>query len=373
MSRETPEHVKVARGLAGVSITDTRIGKSDADGSLIYRGYPIKELVDNATFEETAYLVTVGRLPDRRELESFAGGLREESAVPARVFDIMKELGAGAHPIDALRTAISSLGSMDGKRDLRGQQLSIEAKMSVLAANCRRVPSGGRPRLAKGGGFAESLLRMLTDVEFTEFERWVFERALILYMEHDLNASTFTVRAVASTQADPYAAVSAGLASLKGPLHGGANEAAMEMLLEVGDPEKGAEYIDRALKEGRKVTGFGHRVYKKSDPRAMILKESLKELLDRRGGDDALYRLCDSMESAMMKRKGLPANLDFYAAPIFHLLGIEVPLFTPIFAASRVFGWMAHYDEQLEESKLIRPDATYVGPTDLKYVPIDER
>ena len=369
-----PEHVKVARGLAGVSITETRIGKSDEDGTLVYRGYPIRELTDKASFEETAFLITKGRLPTRSELEEFNASMKAEMAVPQKALDVMKDLGREAHPIDALRTACSALGSIDRTRSASEQQASIEAKMSVLAANCHRIPRGERPRLPREGlGFAASLLHMLTDKEATAYESWVFERALILYMEHDLNASSFTVRVVASTLADPYAAVSAGLASLKGPLHGGANEAAMDMLLRVRNPEEVPSYIDEALREGRKVIGFGHRVYKKFDPRALILKDYLREILRRRGDDDVLYRLCDAMEGEMMRRKGIPANLDFYAAPVFYLLGVEIPLYTPIFAASRVFGWMAHYDEQVAENKLIRPDATYVGPTDLVYVPVEKR
>ena len=178
---------------------------------------------------------------------------------------------------------------------------------------------------------------------------------------------------VASTLADPYAAVSAGLAALKGPLHGGANEAAMRMLLEIGEPERVGQYVEEAFGAGRKVIGFGHRVYKKSDPRAKLCKEYLREMLARRGAGDGLYRLCDTLEKEMWERKSLPPNLDFYAAPIFHLLGVEIPLYTPIFAASRVFGWMAHYDEQVGDNKLIRPDATYVGPSGLRYAPIDER
>jgi 2-methylcitrate synthase len=369
-----PEPVKVAKGLAGVSVTETKIGKSDADGSLVYRGYPIRELTDNASFEETAYLVTKGVLPTGGQLEGFAAALKAEMGVPRKVFDIMGGLGSEAHPIDALRTGCSALGSLDGSRSVPSQQTSIEAKLSVLAANCRRVPMGQAPMAPRDGlGFAANLLHMLTDRQPTDYELWVFERSLILYMEHDLNASSFTVRVVASTKADPYAAVSAGLASLKGPLHGGANEAAMEMLLKVKEPENVPAYLDKELGEGRKVVGFGHRIYKKFDPRALILKDCLGEMLRRRGEDDRLYRLCDTMEREMMRRKNIPPNLDFYAAPVFYLLGVEVPLYTPIFAASRVFGWMAHYDEQAVENKLIRPDATYVGPTDLSYVPIEKR
>jgi 2-methylcitrate synthase len=368
------EPMRVPRGLAGVSVTDTKIAKSGSDGSLVYRGYPISEIAANAGFEETAYLILNGRMPRKDELASFADRLRGLAEVDARVFSIMKGLGRAAHPIDAIRTAVSALGSIDREETLQGQEASIESKMSVLAANSRRVPMGEAPRDPKRElGFADDLLQMLTTKVATDFERWAFERVLIFYMEHDLNASSFTVRVVASTRADPYAAASAGLASLKGPLHGGANEAAMEMLLEVKDPEMASEFVDTALREGRRLMGFGHRVYKEFDPRARLCKEYLKEILRRRGEDDRLYRLCDAIEKEMWEKKRLPANLDYYAAPILYLLGIEVPLYTPIFAASRVFGWMAHYNEQVEENKLIRPDASYVGPSGLRYTPIESR
>ncbi len=368
------EQIKVPKGLAGVSVTDSRIAKSDADGSLVYRGYPISEIAKNATFEEAAFLVLNESLPTRSELKGFCSKLERSSKVDPKVFRVMASLGRSARPIDALRTAISALGSMDKMRTAADIQASIEAKMSVLAANCHRVPLGRRPvRPQKSVGFAASLLRMLTGRPVRGYDLWTFERVLIFYMEHDLNASSFTVRVVASTLADPYAAASAGLAALKGPLHGGANEAAMKMLLEVRDPAKVSDYVGAALAEGRKIIGFGHRVYKKVDPRAQLCKEYLREMLRRRGSEDRLFRLCDAMEKEMWERKQLPANLDFYAAPIFHLLGIEIPLYTPIFAASRVFGWMAHYNEQVADNKLIRPDATYVGATGLSYVPIDRR
>jgi citrate synthase len=368
------EKMRVPKGLAGVPFTETKISKSDPDGSLVYRGYPIREIASNAGFEETAYLILNGSLPTKSQLRTFSAALAENMKVKEGVFDIMRKLGAGAHPIDALRTGISALGSLDGQRSVEGQQASIEAKMVVLSANSHRVPRGNKPRGPRAGlSFASNLLQMLTKKEASEYEAWAFERVLIFYMEHDMNASSFTVRVVASTLADPYAAASAGLAALKGPLHGGANEAAMHMLLEVNEPEGAAHYVDRELKEGRKVIGFGHRVYKKFDPRAVLCKEYLREILKRRGGDDKLYRLCDALEKEVWERKGISPNLDYYAAPVFHLLGIEIPLYTPIFAASRVFGWMAHYNEQVEENKLIRPDAIYVGPEDLKYVPLDRR
>ena len=366
--------IRVPKGIAGVSVTDTKISKSEADGSLVYRGYPIAEIAANANFEETAYLVLNGRLPTKSELTAFSGGLGARAAVGRDQFDIMKRLGEKAHPIDVIRTSVSALGSLDREEDVGGKVLSVEAKMSVLAANCLRVPRGESPRLPREGlRFSDNLLQMLTAKEADEYERWVFERVLIIYMEHDMNASSFTVRVVASTLADPYAAAAAGLASLKGPLHGGANEAAMEMLLEVKDPAKAQEFLQTSFRQGRKVMAFGHRVYKEFDPRARLCKGYLKEMLKRRGGDDSLYRLCEAIEQGMWEAKHIPPNLDYYAAPIFYLLGIDVPLYTPIFTASRVFGWMAHYNEQVEENKLISPDATYVGPSGLSYLPIGER
>jgi 2-methylcitrate synthase len=368
------ERVKVPRGLAGVSVADTRIGKSESDGTLVYRGYHIEELAANAGFEETAFLVLNGSLPKRKELDTFRESLRARGRVDGRLFRVMAELGEGAHPMDALRTATSALGSMDAEKTLAARQESIEAKMAVLAANCLRVPRGGGPRGPDEGlGFAANLLQMLTAREASDYERWVFERVLIFYMEHDLNASSYTVRVVASTLADPYAAATAGLAALKGPLHGGANEGAMKMLLGVEDPEKAAAFVDGELREGRKIIGFGHRVYRHHDPRARLCKGYLEEILKRRGEGDRLFRLCDGLEREVWEKKRLPANLDYYAAPIFYLLGIEIPLYTPIFAASRIFGWMAHYNEQVADNKLIRPDATYVGPVGLGYVPLEKR
>ncbi|MDV3293172.1 MAG: hypothetical protein LYZ70_02775 [Nitrososphaerales archaeon] len=368
------EQIRAPKGLAGVSVADSKIARSDADGSLVYRGYPIQDIAVNATFEETAFLVLSGSLPSRSGLERFSSELDASSKVDRRIFGLMAALGKNAEPIDVLRTATSALGSLEKKRTAAEMQTSIEAKMSVLAANCFAVPRGKRAVRPRGGaGFAANLLHMLTGKKPQPYDLWAFERVLIFYMEHDLNASSFTVRVVASTLADPYAAATAGLAALKGPLHGGANEAAMRMLLEVRDPAKAAEYVEGTLREGRKVIGFGHRVYKKADPRAQLCKAYLREILRRRGKDDRLFRLCDALEKEMWARKSLPANLDFYAAPIFHLLGIAIPLYTPIFAASRVFGWMAHYNEQVADNKLIRPDATYIGATGLSYVPMSKR
>jgi citrate synthase len=369
-----PETIRAPDGLYGVAVSETGVSRSSADGSLTFRGYPIKELVDNATFEECAFLILEGKLPTRGELEGFEESLRRHSRVPGSVYDMVRNLPPEAHLMDVLRTAVSALGAIEGSLPPRDQQYSLMAKMPALAANCYRLSKGletvePSPDL----GEAANLLYMIRGRRPEKLDAWAFERELILYLEHDLNASTFTVRVVASTLADVYASSTAGLAALKGPLHGGANEAAMEMLLEIGSAENAERYVRDALANGKKVMGFGHRIYKKVDPRSQLSKEVLKRLVDERGEGDDLYRLCDATATAMWNAKKIPTNLDFYAAPIFYTLSIPIPLYTPIFASSRIVGWIAHYNEQLAHNKLFRPDSVYVGPSDLAYVPIDKR
>jgi citrate synthase len=366
--------MKVPKGLDGVSVTETTIAKIDVDGALIYRGYDINDLARNASFEETAYLILRGELPTKKDLDAFKSSLSSKMKVDPRLNGVIRDLPKNSHPMDVLRTAVSALGSIDREKNTAEQQLSIAAKMPGLVANAPRVLRGERmvePR--KDLPYAANLLYMIDGKEHPSLDAWIFERELIFYMEHDLNASSFTVRVVASTLADPYAAVTAGVAALKGPLHGGANEAAMQTLSTLKDAPAARQYVENAFAEGRKVIGFGHRIYKNFDPRAKLSKRYLKQLLDSKGLGDSLFAICDAMEKEMWERKKLPANLDFYAGPIFYTLGIPIPLYTPIFAASRVFGWIAHYNEQVEENKLIRPDATYLGQKGLKYVPLPER
>jgi len=214
---------------------------------------------------------------------------------------------------------------------------------------------------------------MLTGKKPTSFEAWSFERMLILYLEHDLNASAFTVRVVASTLADIYSACTAGLAALKGPLHGGANEAAMQMLLKIGSAGNARSYVQETLAKREKIMGFGHRIYKTVDPRSQLAKKLLKELLEKQGKGLESYKLCEAVENAVWEFKRLPSNVDFYAAPIFMTLGIPIETFTPIFASSRTVGWVAHYNEQLMDNRIYRPDAIYIGNKGLNYVPLDER
>jgi len=368
------EIIRVPPGLYGVGVAETKISRSTSDGTLTYRGYRIQELFEKASFEECAFLILEGHLPNRKELDDFVSRLHSLRTVPESVYRLVRGLPRIAHPTDVLRTAISALGTGEQSLSPEDQQYSLIAKMPTLAANCFRIARGMELAEPQDDmGEAENLLYMLTGKRPDTFESWAFERELIMYLEHDLNASTFTVRVVASTLADVYAACTAGLAALKGPLHGGANEAAMRVLLEVGSPERADGYIEESLAKGKKVIGFGHRVYKKVDPRAQLSKGVLKRLLEHRNEDDTILRLADALESAMWKRRKLPANLDFYAAPIFYTLSLPIEAFTAIFASSRIVGWVAHYNEQMAANKLFRPDSFYVGQENMTYVPIDAR
>jgi len=357
-----------------VAVADTKIAKSGADGSLIYRGYSIQDLFEKSTFEETAFLILNGRLPSRKELAVFTSRLRRRSHLPPEIYKVLRTLPRGAHPMDILRTAFSALGTIERGLSPDDRKISIIAKMPSLVINSYRVVRGKRPVEPKESlGQGANILYMLRGKAPSAFESWVMERVLILYMEHDFNASAFTVTVVASTLADVYSACTAGLAALKGPLHGGANEAAMQMLTKIGKAENAAAYVQQLLAAHEKIMGFGHRVYKTVDPRAQLTKQLLRRLVAETGKGEALYDLCEAVEKVVWELKKLPANLEFYAAPVFHILGVPQEVDTPLFACSRIVGWVAHYDEQLQDNRIYRPDAVYVGEKGLKYVPISER
>lgn len=368
------ELLRAPKGLNGVAVTDTTIGKSDSDGSLIYRGYGIKDLFEQSTFEESTFLILYGRLPNRSELEEFAAKLQRYSVVPHNVYDIVRAIPHEAHQMDVLRTAVSGLGATEGGISSEEQKLSIIAQMPTLVANCYRLNKGMEPAEPDPSlSLSANYLYMLTGKKPGTFEAWCFERMLILYLEHDLNASAFTVRVVASTLADIYSACTAGLAALKGPLHGGANEAAMQMLLKIGTADKARSYVQGSLARGEKIMGFGHRVYKTVDPRSQLAKKLLRELLEKQGKSLEIYKLCETVENAVWELKKLPSNVDFYAAPVFTTLGIPIETFTPVFASSRIVGWVAHYNEQVMDNRIFRPDAIYKGEKGLKYVPLEKR
>ena len=366
--------IRVPAGLYGVVVSQTQIAKGTADGHLVYRGYDIGDLVRHANFEETAYLVSEGSLPNRKEYEAFSRRLHASMGVPADVLGALKLHPASANSIDVLRTGISILGAKDRKADVKSARFSLAAKVPTLVANGYRLRNGLKPIAPRRGlGYAANFLFMLNGHPGADDDVSALEKALVLYMEHDFNASAFTVRVVTSTKADVYSAVIAGLCALKGPLHGGANQDVTALLKVVGRPELAEKVISKRLVAGEKVPGFGHRIYKTVDPRAQIAKNILKDLVAEHRDAALLYETCVAVEAFMWKEKKIPANLDFYAAPIFYAIGIPTTLNTSIFAMSRVFGWIAHYEEQSREGKLIRPDAEYVGKKGLAYTPLSAR
>jgi citrate synthase len=368
------EMLRAPKGLDGVAVADTKIGKSDSDGTLIYRGYAIRDLFEKSTFEESTYLILFGKLPTKSELDEFSTKLSRYSLVPHNVYDLIRTIPHEAHQMDVLRTAVSGLGATEGGITSEEQKLSIIAQMPTLVANCYRLNKGLEPAEPDPSlNVSANYLYMLTGRKPDPFEAWCFERMLILYLEHDLNASAFTVRVVASTLADIYSACTAGLAALKGPLHGGANEAAMQLLLKIGSAENARPYIQAMLARGEKIMGFGHRVYKTVDPRSQLAKQLLKRLLEHEGKGLETYKLCEAVENVAWEFKKLPANVDFYAAPLFMTLGIPTETFTPIFASSRIVGWVAHYNEQLTDNRIYRPDAIYKGEKGLAYSPLEGR
>jgi citrate synthase len=364
----------VPKGLYGVAVCETDIAKSSSDGSLTYRGYSVADLFEKSTFEETAFLILYGRLPTKDELNAFFTNVRSHMTVPQSVYNVVKNLPGDSHPMDVLRTAVSALGASERKLAPELQGISLIAKMPTLVANCYRITRGMNVvEPSQQMNSAENFLYMLSGKRPEKFDAWALERELILYMEHDLNASSFTVRVIASTLADVFAACTGGVAALNGPLHGGANEAAMKMLLDLGQPEEAGSKIQDMLSRGEKIMGFGHRVYKLRDPRAQLSKQLLKRLVNEKKKGESLYELCDVVEKNVWDLKRLPANLDFYAAPIFYELGIPIELDTPIFATSRVVGWVSHYNEQLKDNKIFRPDAIYTGQNSLEYISLEKR
>lgn len=378
-ARALSERIRVPKGLDGVIVDTTSISMGYPEGRIIYRGYDLQELAERSTFEETAYLILHGRLPTANQLDSFAENLTIERSIPLELQQLFSKIPSGAHPMDIARAGISFLSLLDLEVDDSSKEanfrkaLRLIAKTPTIIALSFRISRGleflePKPTLKHAANF----LYMLTGEIPDEFSSKIFELTLILYMDHDFNASAFTTRAVASTLSDIYGAVTAAFAALKGPLHGGANEQVMEMLNEIGDPPKAESWVKEALAKKQKVPGFGHRVYKKIDPRVPIAKPHFDELCRRRG-ENKWVQFAGIIEYVMRREKNLPPNIDFYTGPIYHILGIPRELYTPIFAASRVVGWCAHYIEQVENNRLIRPEAEYVGPTNLKYTLISER
>jgi len=377
------EPVVIHKGLDNVYVKESKICYIDGEASkLFYRGYSIEELADHSTFEETTYLLIYGWLPTRSQLDEFTHRLESYRTLEPQFLDMIRKLPPKSDPMDVLRTTVSALGVYDSQPMTDDITVRIEkglmilAKVPTITAAFHRLRSGGEPIPPKGHlTHAAEFLYMLTGREPDPYDVHVMDTALILHAEHEMNASTFACTVTASTLADMYSIITSGIGTLRGPLHGGANEAALKTVLEVGDANNAEGYVADALKHKRRIMGFGHRVYRTWDPRYLILKKLAGELALKKD-QTKLFETALAIETSARKHlEGAPIfpNVDSYSGIVFHMLGIETDLFTPIFVMSRISGWTAHAIEYLEANRLIRPKALYVGKLDLPYTPIDLR
>jgi citrate synthase len=380
---------KPGGGLEGVVAVQSEICFIDGNaGRLVYRGYEIADLVENATFEEVAFLLWDGRLPNRSELTALKKELSAATQLPPHVLALLKALPAQTEPMDALRTAVSSAAALDpdlhcDPKDFAAQRrkaIRITAILPTIVAAFSRLRAGNQPiapdpTLSIAGNF----LYMLNGKKPHETLTRVLDAALVLHAEHGMNASTFTARVTAATLADMHAAITAATAALKGPLHGGANEDVMHLLLECGDANTCETVVKAKLAKGDKIPGFGHRVYRTFDPRAHFLRKMSKQL-GAAAGNGQWYEMSERLIPIMkdsLASNGQPRNLnpnvDFFSASTYYTMGIPIELFTPLFAISRVAGWSAHVMEQHKNNRIIRPTDDYHGPFGLQVTPIDQR
>jgi citrate synthase len=372
-------------GLEGVMVAESELSSIDGDaGELVYRGYAIEDLARRSSYEEVLYLLWHGALPTRAQLDDFAAAMARERALDDEVYDAVRELAAQDEtPMAALRTIVSTLSAYDpdaDAEDVRDRELNVRkgrritAKMPTAMAAYDRYRSDEEavePR--EDLGHAANFLYMLNGEAPDDVLAETFDMALVLHADHGLNASTFSSMVTASTLSDLHSAVTSAVGTLGGSLHGGANQNVMRMLQDIDESDLDpVEWVERALEEGRRVPGFGHRVYNVKDPRAVILGQKSEELGEA-AGDTKWYEMSAAIEEFVAEEKGLAPNVDFYSASTYYQMGIPIDLYTPIFAMSRAGGWIAHVIEQYENGRLIRPRARYVGPERREFVPVDER
>ena len=369
---------KSGAGLAGVVAGQSAIATVGQEGAgLNYRGYSIDDLAEHATFEEVAYLLHYERLPTRVELEAYTNKLVSLRHLPSSLKTVLKLIPQNTHPMDVLRTACSLLGTLEPENDF-SQQYDIADRLLALFPGIMcywyayhhqdREIDGESNESTIGGHF----LALLHNREPSQLERDMMNVSLILYAEHEFNASTFAARVTAATLADFYSAITSAIGTLRGPLHGGANEAAMELLEKFKSPDEAERELMKMLANKEKIMGFGHRVYKDCDPRSDIIKRWSHKLAEN-NGDMLLYNVSEQIEAVMRREKKLFPNLDFYSASAYHYAGIPTHLFTPIFVMSRVTGWSAHVFEQRADNRLIRPSSEYTGPEAREFIPIEKR
>jgi len=368
------------KGLEGVLAAQSSICFIDgAAGRLTYRGIDIHVLAEHSTFEETAYFLLFGHLPKQAELDAFTKQLQAEREVPTEIYTLLRTLPPTATPMEVLRTATSALSAYDPDGPDNSDEANVRkgirliARMTTLTTAYDRIRRGLEPvKPDPSLSMAESFLYGLTGEKPHPSSARVFDVCLILHADHELNASTFAARVIASTLSDMYAAITGAIGALAGSLHGGANQRVLEMLLEIGELDKVEAYVDNLFANKKKIMGFGHRVYRTMDPRATVLRKFAKQLGED-VGNTKWYEMAERIEQLAFARKKLYPNVDFFSAPVFYTLNIPVDLFTPIFACSRISGWVAHTLEQLRDNRLMRPLALYTGPEQAEYIPISER
>ncbi len=368
---------KKTGGLAGIVAGETQISAAGGAHTLEYRGYSIYELAEHACFEEVAYLLVHGELPNITHLAGYKRQLQSMREVPTDLKDVLELIPADAHPMDVMRTATSYLGTIEPEDD-KNDQIKITDRLlglypGILAYWWHFSRTGKRiETMTDADGVAGHFLTLLHGSVPSALHVRAMNVSLILYAEHEFNASTFTARTIASTRSDIYSAVTGAIGALRGPLHGGANEAAMELISKFSSPDDARSGVAAMIANKDLIMGFGHRVYTEADPRNVVIKSWSKKLADD-AGNAMLYPVSEAIETLMWKEKRLFPNLDFYSASVYHFMGIPTPLFTPIFVMSRVAGWAAHIMEQRANNKLIRPSADYTGPNTRKFIPLEKR
>ncbi|WP_114785767.1 bifunctional 2-methylcitrate synthase/citrate synthase [Vibrio tetraodonis] len=366
-------------GLRGQSAGSTALCTVGKTGTgLTYRGYDIHDLANNAQFEEVAHLLLRGHLPTQQELDAYKTRLISLRGLPEEVKKALELLPRDAHPMDVMRTGCSVLGNIEQESDFSGQLNATERMLALFPAiicywyrfshDGVKIDTQDQSQNCIGGYF----LKMLTDKEPSELHKQVMHCSLILYAEHEFNASTFAARVCASTLSDIHSCITAAIGTLRGPLHGGANEAAMDMIQDWQTPEEAESNIMQMLANKDKIMGFGHAIYRESDPRNALIKRWSKELSEQ-VGDKHLYAVSERVEAVMKREKGLFCNADFFHASAYHFMDIPTKLFTPIFVMSRLAGWAAHVFEQRANNRIIRPSADYTGPDAQEWLPIDRR
>ncbi|OFZ31218.1 MAG: 2-methylcitrate synthase [Bdellovibrionales bacterium RIFCSPHIGHO2_01_FULL_40_29] len=375
-----PEKMNVKKGLEGVVMDTSSVSKVNAEtNSLVYRGYPVQDLAENCSFEEVAYLMYTGELPNKSQLEDFSKKEKSLRDITKDNLNVIKSLPKKCHPMDSVRTGVSFLGCEDERiwdatpATNLDKAIRLLAKIPTMVAADFRFKKGldfiaPNPNLSIAENFFHMCFGKVPEARVVK----AFDVSLILYAEHSFNASTFTARVVSSTQSDIYSATVAGIGALKGPLHGGANEMVMHMMIEIADATKAEQWMIDALAQKKKVMGFGHRVYKSGDSRVPTMKKYAQVMADVIG-DQKWMQMYASLEKVMVEKKKIYPNLDFPAGPAYYMMGFEIDFFTPIFVMARTTGWSAHIMEQTANNRIIRPLSEYIGAAQRKVTPISER